>query len=131
MQQQPHPALATVLEMTRRFSAGDIDGVLATYEPDAAVAFEPGQPTSDGTTIRDAFTQMAAAAPRFDYAGHDLIVQGDLALHVAPWTMQATGPQGEPVTARGLSVAVLRRQASGEWRLVIDNPHGQHLMPPA
>lgn len=127
--QHTHPALGTVLEMTRTFSAGDIDGVMASYEPNAAVAFEPGEPTNDPSKIRHAFAQMAAAAPHFDYAGHDLIVQGDLALHVAPWTMRATTAEGVPITERGLSVSVLRRQASGEWKLVIDNPHGQHLIP--
>lgn len=124
-----HPALDTVLEMTRRFSSGDVDGVLATYEKNAVIAFEPGQPISDETMIREAFEQMAAAAPRFDYGGHDLMIQGDLALHVAPWTMHAVSPQDEPITEHGLSVSVLRRQASGEWRLVIDNPHGHHLIP--
>ncbi len=45
----------------------------------------------------------------------------DLALVVGTWTFEGTGPDGEPVR---LSADVLRRQADGTWRFVIDNPWG-------
>ena len=42
--------------------------------------------------------------------------------------MRATAPDGTKIQERGLSVAVLRRQPDGQWLMVIDNPHGQHLL---
>ncbi len=56
------------------------------------------------------------------------MVQGDIAVHFAPWTMTGTAPDGTEIKQTGLSVAVLRKQADGNWLMVIDNPHGQHLM---
>jgi len=35
---------------------------------------------------------------------------------------------GNEIGQSGLSIAVLRRQADGSWKMVIDNPHGSHLM---
>lgn len=52
---------------------------------------------------------------------------GNVALHLAPWTMTGTLPDGTPVSQTGLSVAVMRRQPDGAWRMVIDHPYGDHL----
>lgn len=74
------------------------------------------------------FAGMAAANPEFVYAGHDVIVSGDIAMHIAPWEMTATTPDGQEIAQSGLSVAVLRKQADGGWKMVIDNPHGGQLL---
>ena len=42
--------------------------------------------------------------------------------------MKGKTPDGQGIEQSGLSVAILRKQADGEWLMVIDNPHGQHLL---
>ena len=65
----------------------------------------------------------------FDYpSGHEVIVNGDIAIHIAPWSMTGRTPDGQDLAQSGLSVAVMRRQADGSWRMVIDNPHGGRLL---
>jgi ketosteroid isomerase-like protein len=49
---------------------------------------------------------------------------GDLALVVGVWSFVGTGPDGGPVTLTGHNADVLRRQANGSWRFMIDNPWG-------
>jgi ketosteroid isomerase-like protein len=49
---------------------------------------------------------------------------GDLALVVGVWSFVGTGPDGGPVRLTGHNADVLRRQANGSWRFVIDNPWG-------
>ena len=120
--------LNTVKEMTAAFQAGDIDKVMASYADGATIVFEPGAPVSDPAQQRAAFQQFFAAKPEFTYAGHEVHLTGDTAVHLAPWTMTGTAPDGSAITDRGLSVAVLRRQADGRWLMVIDDPHGEHLM---
>jgi ketosteroid isomerase-like protein len=48
----------------------------------------------------------------------------DLALVAGVWTFKGTGPDGAPVTLEGHNADLLRRQADGSWRFVIDNPWG-------
>ena len=48
----------------------------------------------------------------------------DLALVVGQWSFVGTGPDGEPVKLAAKNADVLRRQADGSWRFVIDNPWG-------
>ena len=114
-------------EMTAAFQRADLPGVLAAYDEGAAVAFEPGKPASGGAALEAGFEMFFTLRPRFSYGGHDVIVAGDTALHIAPWRMTGTTPDGRAVSLSGLSVAVLRRGADGDWRMVIDNPFGGRL----
>lgn len=129
MRSSPDDVTAAVHAMTEAFHAGQLDAVMASYEPDAAVVFEPGSPVQGRASISEKFVEAFALQPRFDYAGHEVTRAGDLALHIAPWTMQATAPDGSTIEQQGLSVAVFRRQPDGRWLMAIDNPHGQRLLP--
>ncbi len=120
--------LAVIEHMTNAIQKGDIEGVMATYEDTAVISFEPGIPVSGPAVLREMFQGMIAANPRFDFGGSEVIVAGDIAVHFMPWTMQGTAPDGSQIEQGGLSVAVLRKQTDGSWRMVIDNPHGQRLM---
>lgn len=117
--------------MTTAFQDNRIDAVMEAYEPGAAVLFEPGQPVTDAQQLRQMFGGMAAAKPVFTYSGHEVIVSGDTAVHIAPWQMTVHTPDGQDIRQSGLSIAVLRRQADGSWKMVIDNPHGSRLLPQA
>lgn len=128
MTQDQAQVQALVKTMTDAFMAKDITAVMQSYEPGAVVAFEPGTPVSDPEVLAAMFTAMSGVNPVFDYAGHEVMVSGDTALHIAPWQMTGAGPDGTEVQQSGLSVAVLRRQADGTWLMVIDNPHGSRLI---
>lgn len=128
MNQDQKDVLAVIEKMTTSFQVGDIDAVMQAYEPNATIAFEPGKPVSNLKQARVMFEGASAMKPTFTYAGHEVIVEGTTAVHLAPWTMTATGPDGSKIERRGLSVAVLRQQPDGSWRMIIDNPHGQRLM---
>ena len=116
-----------VQQMTRAFESGNIEHVMRAYDDGAVVAFEPGKPVADRSTIQETFKQWFALNPHFDYAVHEVFISGDLALHMAPWHMTGTAADGTPIEQRGLTVAVLRR-VDGRWLLAIDNPHGQRLL---
>lgn len=115
--------LDTISAMTTAFAAGDIDGVMATYEPSAVVVAQPGQPVAGDGALRAMFADFLASGVNFTYGAHEVVVAGDTGLHLMSWT--APGPDG-PMSA--LSVAVLQRQPDGSWRMVIDHPFGDAVM---
>lgn len=124
-----HTAVTQAIEaMTSAFEKADIETVMHSYEGKASILFEPGVAVTDPDMHRKLFTDFAAIGPDFVYSGHEVVVTGDIALHIAPWTMTAQTPDGQTITQTGLSVAVLRQQQDGSWKMVIDNPHGSHLM---
>ena len=128
MTQDQQDVLALVQKMTSSFEAGDLETVMETYEDQQTIMFEPGQPVSDSKTAKVIFEKSTAISPKFSYSGHEVIVEGDIAIHIAPWKMSGTDPEGKAIEGEGLSVAVLRRQADGAWKMVIDNPHGSRLL---
>lgn len=128
MSPEAKAAQSLIESMTGAFHAGDIDGVMSAYEPGAVVVFNPDSPESDAAAIRAAFSEFFALGPNFTYAGHEVIVAGDIAVHIAPWEMTGALPDGTPITDKGLSVAVLRKQPDGHWLMVLDHPYGDHLL---
>lgn len=123
--------LSTIETMTEAFNRGDIEGVMRTYEPSAVVVGEPGKPVTGASALRAMFEGFVSAQAHFTFLGHEVIEAGDLALHLTPWRMTGVAPSGAAVEASGLSVAVLRRQASGAWLMVIDDPYGDALLAPS
>lgn len=122
-------ALSTIETMTAAFHQKDINAVLSSYEKGAAVMFEPGSPVSDTELLKQMFQGAFQINPEFSYPkGHEVYISNDIALHIAPWVMTGTAPDGTAVSNSGLSVAVLRKQADGHWLMVLDNPNGQALM---
>jgi ketosteroid isomerase-like protein len=115
--------LKTIDIMTTSFAAGDIRGVLATYEREATVVARPGQPVTGQDALNAMFEQFVASGVNFEYGPHDVILCGDIALHLMQWT--APSPQGNQ---SALSVAVLRKQIGGGWKMVIDHPFGDAVM---
>jgi uncharacterized protein (TIGR02246 family) len=114
--------------MTSAFHQGDISAILGAYEAGAVVVGEPGKPVQGEAALREMFAGYIAVKPQFVYSGHEVIVAGDLALHLAPWRMTGMAPDGSAIQQRGLSVAVLRRQPDDSWLMVIDQPFGDALV---
>ena len=105
-----------------KMNAGDLEAVVALYEPDATLAPQPGQMASGTAAIREAIRGFIAMKPRFTATAKPTVRAGDLALTGLAWTLHATGPDGKPVEMKGHSAEVARRQADGTWKFVVDNP---------
>ena len=121
-------------ELDRLFAqalnAGNLDGLLALYEPNAALAPQPGQVVTGAQSIREALRAFIAMKPTLTMLETKTVMQtGEIALNSAKWHLTGTGPDGSPVTMDGHSAEVARRQADGTWRMVIDSPWGLEWNP--
>lgn len=125
---EQNEVMKVILEMTASFHKKDLKGVLASYEPNAVIVFEPEKPASGKDSITEGFMGFFAVNPKFEYSGHEVFINGNLAMHFAPWTMTGKTPDGTEIKQSGLSVVVLRKQQDGKWLMVFDNPFGQHLL---
>jgi ketosteroid isomerase-like protein len=97
---------------------------MALYEPDAAFATQPGSLAHGFGGICEALDGFVAMNGKLDLAVSRVLEVGDLALVLGNWSFTGTGPDGEPVRLAAKNADVLRRQADGSWRFVIDNPWG-------
>ncbi|MEU7046366.1 nuclear transport factor 2 family protein [Streptomyces varsoviensis] len=95
-----------------RANAGDIEGIVALYEPDAVLAFPPGGQTVGREAIRAVLERLLAPRPYFELEEPlPTVFNGDLALTS---TRAADGTGGR--------AQVARRQPDGSWLRVLDRP---------
>jgi len=92
-----------------RANAGDVDGVVDLYEPDAVLAFPPGHLAAGRQAIREVYADLLASRPRLTGTIRPAIRNGDIA-------MTSTVRPGNA------TVEVARRQPDGTWLWLIDQP---------
>jgi ketosteroid isomerase-like protein len=92
-----------------RVNAGDVDGLVALFEPDAVVAFAPGKVATGSQAIRQMFDDYIASGVKLTLGEQQPTLRvGDLAL-------TSTRLNRGDVTAE-----IARRQPDGTWRWAID-----------
>jgi uncharacterized protein (TIGR02246 family) len=117
----PEQVLASIVV---GINTGDLEGLMGLYESDAAFAVEPGELAPGLGGVREALTGFISMNGTLDLEVTRVLEADDLALVLGVWTFDGTTPEGEPVHLEAENADVLRRQADGTWRFVIDNPWG-------
>jgi uncharacterized protein (TIGR02246 family) len=105
-------------------NAGDVEAAVELYEPNATFVTGPGKAAVGQAAIREVLKGMMAGKPKVTMKVPIVVVNGELALLVSDYSVAATGADGKPATMSGRGTEVVRRQADGTWRFIIDNPTG-------
>jgi uncharacterized protein (TIGR02246 family) len=104
-----------------RINAGDLDGLVALYEPNATFVPQDGEALHGTAAIREALAGFVAMQPKLKMNVTRVIPIGsDLAMLYNDWSMVAGGR-----AAAGKAIELMRRQADGTWRFVLDAPFGR------
>ena len=117
----PEQVLETIVD---GINTGNLDALMPLYESGAAFATQPGSLAHGGPGVREALTGFISMKGKLDLEVTRVLEVDDLALVTGNWSFNGTGPDGEPVRLAANNADVLRRQADGSWRFVIDNPWG-------
>jgi ketosteroid isomerase-like protein len=106
---QPEELSRLIVE---KLNSGDVDGLVALYEPDAVLALPNGEVATGANEIRRAYERLVADRPTFaPGAPRPTLRSGDLALTSSR-------------LANGMiTVEVARRQPDGTWLWVLDQPN--------
>jgi ketosteroid isomerase-like protein len=95
--------------LVARQRAGDVEGMVALYEPGAVLDSGDGRPKRGTDEIRAFFADLVAAGRKFESGRQSpAAISGDLAL------TSTRLPDG------GVTAEVARRQGDGSWLWVID-----------
>jgi uncharacterized protein (TIGR02246 family) len=107
------------------FNAGDLDALMALYEPDAALIPQPGVLTEGTDGIREALQWFLDRRGQIGLDTKLVVRVGDLAFLANRWSLTGgTMPDGSPARLGAATAEVARRQSDGTWRYVIDNAWG-------
>lgn len=109
---------------TAAFNSGNVESVMALYEPDAVLVPQPGATSRGTAAIREALNGFLALKGKITIQSRYCIQAGDLALTSGEWRLSGTGPDGKPLEMQGKTAEVLRRQPDGQWLYILDHPFG-------
>ncbi len=97
------------------FNRQDLEALMALYAEDA-VLIADGTAEVSGAGLRAALRRFLGLPGPISMSLRRAVVQGDTAVVVADWHL--------PGGVAGTTSDVLRREADGGWRYVIDAPFG-------
>jgi uncharacterized protein (TIGR02246 family) len=117
----PEEVLNSVVE---GINTGDLNPLMTLYEADACFASQPGQLAKSPDGIHQSLSSFINLKGKLDLKVKRVLQASDLALVISEWSFSGTGFHGNPVNMTAKSADVLRHQADGTWRFVIDNPWG-------
>ena len=104
-----------------RFTSGDLDGLMALYEPDAFVALH-GQPAMRGVdAVRDYFSsRIGTPGASFDIDIEEIQVHGDVAHLISFYWFEVPGENDAPFRDAGRSLLIYKYTPATGWRIYVD-----------
>lgn len=111
-------------EFESAFNAGDMDGLLSLYEPDAALIPQPGALAQGLDEIKPALQAFLDLGGTISLDTKTVVTIGDLSYLSNRWSLTGTTPDGGQLDMGAVTAEVARRQADGTWLYVIDNAVG-------
>jgi uncharacterized protein (TIGR02246 family) len=107
------------------FNAGDIEALMALYEPDAALIPQPGAVVAGSAAVRESLQWFLDRGGRIALDTKLVLRVGDLAYLANRWSLTGgTMPDGSPAELGATTAEVVRQQDDGTWLYVIDNAWG-------
>jgi len=106
------------------FNAGDLDGLLALYEPGAALIPQPGVVVYGADDIGIALQGFLDLGGKIALGATAVVTVGDLAYLSNRWSLTGTNEDGTPLEMGAVTAEVARQQGDGSWLYVIDNAVG-------
>ncbi len=103
---------------------GDIEQAVNLFDAEATFVVQPGQLATDADSIRAGLEGFIAMKTTLKFERVGMIVASNIGFARAKWTLSGTGPNGTPIRTEGESTDVLRRQADGSWRILVDDAYG-------
>src|SRR3954449_9948462 len=120
----PNPSSSTACS-SKRSTPGDVEALMALYEPDAALIPQPGALAEGTAAIRDSLRWFVDRRGRITLNTKLVVRVGDLAFLANRWSLAGgTMPDGSPAALGATTAEVARLQPDGTWLYVIDNAWG-------
>ncbi len=104
-----------------RLNTADLDGLVDLYVEDVTYVNPEGKLMVGKSRVREDFTALLALKPQIVLGNRKHLTYHDTALTTNHWKLTITTPDGKSQDLTGGGIEVLRKQADGGWRYIIDD----------
>jgi len=112
-------------QFEEQLNAGNLDGMLALYEPEAHFVKKSGETLVGQEAIRNALRSLIEAKTHLQSRVVRATTIGDIAQLYTDFEGTRLDESGKTVPVRNSAIEVLRRQPDGSWKLIMGDPNGR------
>jgi uncharacterized protein (TIGR02246 family) len=110
---------------TRSLNAGDLEAVVALYEPGACFVAGSGETFVGRDRIRPVLAGLIDTKTRLQSQVVRAVTAGEVALLYTDFHGTTVDAAGATVPMRSKAIEVLHRQPDGTWKLIVGDPNGR------
>ena len=107
-------------DLAAAYNTGDLKTVLSMYDVSGVIVAEPGKPVGGGEKFEAAVKGILSIKGKMEINTVYCLEAGDVAVGRSEWSIRDGGET--KVAAKGIEL--LKRQADGTWKVVIDHAFG-------
>jgi uncharacterized protein (TIGR02246 family) len=107
--------------LSAAYNAGDLEGVLALYDPDAVFVIKPGRVTDGPAELRLVLQRLVELRATLTVTPQTFVRSGDVLLVLGEYVHSGLRRDGTPFDIKARFVDVLRRQPDGRWLIAVDD----------
>jgi len=106
------------------YNSGDIDQLLALYEPNGVHVHRNGSLEIGIHSFRHTLEELLRLKGTMVSTNVYCIPFENIAMLRARFTLQTTDPDGQPLVLQGHTSEIVRQQPDGSWLYIVDHPFG-------
>ncbi len=106
-------------QFAKAVNAGDLKALAELY-PNRTGPATPTEADAGQGSLRDGLRDLLALKPRISVETRGVVRAGEVALLGSRWRLAGTTPEGRAVALAGTGTEMVRRQADGSWRYVVE-----------
>jgi ketosteroid isomerase-like protein len=109
------------------FNTGDVDTVMSMYDATGIIVPEPGKPVSGKTKFEEAIKGILSIKGKMTIKTVYCLQTGNIAVGRSEWSIT----DGSEVKISAKGIEVMKQQADGGWKIIVDHAFGAeaNLMP--
>ncbi|HMH20955.1 MAG TPA: DUF4440 domain-containing protein [Puia sp.] len=105
------------------FNTGDAATVMSMYDVAGIIVPEPGKPVSGKEKFEDAIKAILSIKGKMEIRTVYCLQTGNIAVGRSEWNIT----DGKEVKISAKGIEVIRQQADGTWKIVIDHAFGAEV----
>jgi uncharacterized protein (TIGR02246 family) len=109
----------------QHFNVGDLDGVMALYDPEARFVTRSGETLVGREAIRKVLGSMINAKAQLHSRVVRAVTVGDITQLYTDFEETTVDSSGKTTPIPHKAIEVLRRQTDGSWKLIMGDPNGR------